>query len=129
MTSTVYTEGGLLHIYGDADDSVYSAKDDKLKKALDEDPDAVIATLTGVFGKLRETMSQKMSATKYSSSFTFYNDIKMKSDVKSYEDEIEDWEDRLAEMEDSYYSKFTAMETALAKLQSQQSSMSSLFGN
>ena len=129
MTSTDYTEGGLLHIYGDADDSVYSAKDDKLKKALDEDPDAVIATLTGVFGKLRETMSQKMSATKYSSSLTFYNDIKMKSDVKSYEDEIEDWEDRLAEMEDSYYSKFTAMETALAKLQSQQSSMSSLFSS
>lgn len=129
MTSTDYTEGGLLHIYGDADDSVYSAKDDKLKKALDEDPDAVIATLAGVFGKLRETMSQKMSATKYSSSLTFYNDIKMKSDVKSYEDEIEDWEDRLAEMEDSYYSKFTAMETALAKLQSQQSSMSSLFSS
>lgn len=129
MTSTDCTEGGLLHIYGDADDSVYSAKDDKLKKALDEDPDAVIATLTGVFGKLRETMSQKMSATKYSSSLTFYNDIKMKSDVKSYEDEIEDWEDRLAEMEDSYYSKFTAMETALAKLQSQQSSMSSLFSS
>ena len=129
MTSTDYTEGGLLHIYGDADDSVYSAKDDKLKKALDEDPDAVIATLTGVFGKLRETMSQKMSATKYSSSLTFYNDIKMKSDVKSYEDEIEDWEDRLAEMEDSYYRKFTAMETALAKLQSQQSSMSSLFSS
>ena len=129
MTSTDYTEGGLLHIYGDADDSVYSAKDDKLKKALDEDPDAVIATLTGVFGKLRETMSQKMSATKYSSSLTFYNDIKMKSDVKSYEDEIEDWEDRLAEMEDSYYSKFTAMETALAKLQSQQSFMSSLFSS
>ena len=53
----------------------------------------------------------------------------MKSDVKSYEDEIEDWEDRLAEMEDSYYSKFTAMETALAKLQSQQSFMSSLFSS
>lgn len=129
MTSTDFTEGGLLHIYGDADDSVYSAKDDKLKKALDEDPDAVIATLTGVFGKLRENMSQKMAATKYSSTLTFYNDIKMKSDVKSYEDEIEDWEDRLAEMEDSYYRKFTAMETALAKLQSQQSSMSSLFSS
>ena len=74
-------------------------------------------------------MSQKMAASKYSSALTFYNDIKMKSDVKSYEDEIEDWEDRLAEMEDSYYSKFTAMETALAKLQSQQSSMSSLFSS
>lgn len=129
MTSTDYTEGGLLHIYGDADDSTYSSKDDKLKKALQEDPDAVVATLSGIFTKLRETMSNQMSGNKVSSALTFYNDIQMKNDLKSYEDEIEDWEDRLADMEDSYYSKFTAMETALAKLQSQQSSLSSLFGN
>ena len=108
MTSTDFTEGGLLHIYGDADDSVYSAKDGRnAKKHLTKIRMPVIATLTGVFGKLRENMSQKMAASKYSSALTFYNDIKMKSDVKSYEDEIEDWEDRLAEMEDSYYSKFT----------------------
>ena len=129
MTSTDYTEGGLLHIYGDPDDSVYSAKDDKLKKALEENPDVVIATLTGVFGNLRQTMSDKMAGSKYSSSMTFYNDIKMKSDVKDYESDIKDWEDKLADMEDAYYSKFTAMETALAKLQSQQSTMSGLFGS
>lgn len=129
MTSTDYTEGGLLHIYGDPDDSVYSAKDDKLKKALEENPDVVIATLTGVFGNLRQTMSDKMAGSKYSSSMSFYNDIKMKSDVKDYESDIKDWEDKLAEMEDAYYSKFTAMETALAKLQSQQSIMSGLFSS
>lgn len=129
MTSTDYTEGGLLRIYGDPDDSVYSAKDDKLKKALEENPDVVIATLTGVFGNLRQTMSDKMAGSKYSSSMTFYNDIKMKSDVKDYESDIKDWEDKLAEMEDAYYSKFTAMETALAKLQSQQSTMSGLFSS
>lgn len=129
MTSTDYTEGGLLHIYGDPDDSVYSAKDDKLKKALEENPDVVIATLTGVFGNLRQTMSDKMAGSKYSSSMSFYNDIKMKSDVKDYESDIKDWEDKLAEMEDAYYSKFTAMETALAKLQSQQSTMSVLFSS
>lgn len=129
MTSTDYTEGGLLHIYGDPDDSVYSAKDDKLKKALEENPDVVIATLTGVFGNLRQTMSDKMAGSKYSSSMSFYNDIKMKSDVKDYESDIKDWEDKLAEMEDAYYSKFTAMETALAKLQSQQSTMSALFSS
>lgn len=129
MTSTDYTEGGLLHIYGDPDDSVYSGNDDKLKKALESDPDAVIATLTGVFGNLRQTMSDKMAGSKYSSAMTFYNDIKMKSDVKDYESDIKDWEDKLAEMEDAYYSKFTAMETALAKLQSQQSTMSGLFGS
>lgn len=129
MTSTDYAEGGLLHIYGDPDDSVYSAKDDKLKKALEENPDVVIATLTGVFGNLRQTMSDKMAGSKYSSSMSFYNDIKMKSDVKDYESDIKDWEDKLAEMEDAYYSKFTAMETALAKLQSQQSTMSGLFSS
>lgn len=129
MTSTDYTEGGLLHIYGDPDDSVYSGNDDKLKKALETDPDAVVATLTGVFGNLRQTMSGLMAGSKYSSSMTFYNDIKMKSDIKDYESDIKDWEDKLAEMEDAYYSKFTAMETALAKLQSQQSTMSGLFGS
>ena len=128
MTSTDYTEGGLLHIYGDSEDSTYSTRDDKLKKALQEDPDAVVATLSGVFTKLRETMSRQMASNKVSSARTFYNDIQMKDDLKSYEEEIEDWEDRLADMEESYYKKFTAMETALAKLQSQQNSLASLFG-
>ena len=128
MTSKDYTEGGQYHIYGDADDATYADKDDKLRKALEEDPEAVVNVLSGIFTNLRETMSQKMSSTKYSSAMTFYNDIKMKDDIKDYEDQITEWEDRLANMEDAYYKKFTAMETALAKLQSQQSSLSGLFG-
>lgn len=129
MTSTDFTEGGQLHIYGNPDDSVYSGKEDKLKKALAEDPDAVVDTLTNVFGKLRETMSNKMAGrSNYSSALTFYDDIKMNTDKKNYEKEIEKWEDKLAEIEDNYYKKFSAMETALAKLQSQQNSMAGLFG-
>lgn len=128
-TSTDYTEGGLYHIYGDSEDSVYADKDDKLKKALEEDPDAVVNVLSDIFGKLRNTMSDKMAGSKVSSSQTFYSDIKMKDDIKSYEKQIKEWETKLADMEDSYYSKFTKMETALAKLQSQQSSLSNLFGN
>lgn len=129
MTSTDYLEGGLLHIYGDKDDSVYADKDDKLKKALSEDPDAVINVLTGIFSNLKDTMSKKMAGNKMSSALTFYNDIKMKEDLKQYEKDIKSWEDRLASMEDAYYKKFTAMETALAKLQSQQNSLAGLFGN
>ncbi len=128
MTSTDYLEGGLLHIYGDKDDSVYADRDDKLKKALNDDPDAVINVLTGIFGNLKDTMSKKMAGNKMSSALTFYNDIKMKNDLKQYEKDIKSWEDRLASMEDMYYKKFTAMETALAKLQSQQNSLGSLFG-
>lgn len=128
-TSTDYTEGGLYHIYGDSDDSVYADKEDKLKKALEEDPDAVVNVLSDIFGKLRNTMIDKMAGSKVSSSQTFYSDIKMKDDIKNYEKQIKEWETKLADMEDSYYSKFTKMETALAKLQSQQNSLSGLFGN
>lgn len=129
-SSTNYQEGGLLHIFGDADDSTYSSRDDKLKKALEENPEAVVATLSGVFANLRHTMADKMSSkANTSSALTFYNDIQMKNDMTSYKEEIEDWEDRLAAMEDAYYKKFTAMETAMAKLQSQQSSLGSLFSS
>lgn len=129
MTSTNYLEGGQYHIYGDPDDSTYADQKDKLRKALEEDPDAVVSVLTGVFGKLRSTMSDKMAGSKVSSALTFYNDIKMKDDIKQYEKDIKTWEDKLADMEDAYYKKFTAMETALAKLQAQQSSLGALFSN
>lgn len=128
-TSSDYTEGGLYHIYGDTDDAVYADKDDKLRKALEEDPDAVVNVLSEIFGKLRSTMSDKMAGSKVSSALTFYSDIKMKDDLKDYEKQIKEWETKLADMEDAYYSKFTKMETALAKLQSQSNSLSGLFGN
>lgn len=128
MTSTNFMEGGQYHIFGDKDDATYADREDKLRKALEEDPDAVVNVLTGVFGKLRSAMSEKMAGSKVSSAQTFYSDIKMKEDIKAYEKDIKQWEDKLAAMEDAYYKKFTAMETALAKLQSQQNSLSGLLG-
>ena len=128
-TSSDYTEGGLYHIYGDTEDAVYADKDDKLRKALEEDPDAVVNVLSYIFGKLSSTISDKMAGSKVSSALTFYSDIKMKDDIKDYEKRIKEWETKLADMEDAYYSKFTKMETALAKLQSQSNSLSGLFGN
>lgn len=128
MTSYDYTEGGQYHIYGDPDDSVYGDRADKLKAALMEDPDAVVNVLSNIFGKLRETMSDKMAGSKVSSALTFYNDKQIQSDLDDYEEDLKKWEDKLAEMEDAYYKKFTAMEVALAKLQSQQSSLAGLFG-
>ncbi len=129
MTSYDYTEGGLYHIYGDKDDSVYADREDKLRTALEQDPDAVVNVLSKVFGNLRSTMSDKMAGSKVSSALTFYNDIKIKEDIKGYQSDIDAWEDKLAAMEDAYYKKFTAMEVAMAKLQSQQNSLAGLFGN
>lgn len=127
-TSQDYKEGGLLHILGDEDDSEYADKTNLLKKMLDEDPDVV----TGVFAKLTDTLysdlQKKMSATSMSSALTFYNDKEMSSQLSDYKDEISKWQSRLDEMEDKYYKQFSAMETALANIQSQQNSIASMLG-
>ncbi len=127
-TSKDYKEGGLLHILGDEDDSEYADKKNVLKSMLDEDPDAVVGVLTSLTDSLYSDLQKKMSATKMSSALTFYNDKEMSSQLSDYKDEISKWQSRLDEMEDKYYKQFSAMETALANLQSQQNSLASMLG-
>lgn len=128
QTSSDYSEKGLLHIYGDSDDSTYSGKTDKLKTALQEDPDTIMKVFTTIMEDLRDTMSKKMEKTSLSSALTYYNDVDISKKIKNYETEISDWETKLESMENRYYSQFTAMEKALANLQSQSSALSGLLG-
>ena len=46
----------------------------------------------------------------------------------NYKEKIADQEEKIANFEDRYYDKFTAMEVAMSKLTSQQNAISSLFG-
>lgn len=128
MTSTNYHEGGLLHIYGDPDDDVYAAEKDKLKKALTENPSEAVKALTDIFDNLRSTMFDKMRGTEYSNALTFYNDKQMDKELDAYKKDLKAWDDKMADMETAYYKKFAAMETAMAKLQQQSSSVMGLFG-
>lgn len=128
-TSSDYTEKGLLHIYGDADDSTYATQTDKLMAALEDDPDAVMQTITGIAKNLYSTLTDKMKSTSLSSALTFYNDKQMDKQQTQYAKDIKELEARLEDMENSYYKKFSAMETALAKLQQNTSALSSLMGN
>lgn len=123
-----YTENGKLHLYGDTDDSTYATYEDRLKAALEEDPDQVMTVLTNVFGKLYETMTEKCAKTEISSALTFYNDKQYSNLLDDYEDDLEIMEDRIAALEEKYYDQFTAMETALSKLQSQTNSLAALLG-
>ena len=123
-----YTENGKLHIYGDPDDPIYATHTDRLKKALEEDPDQVMETLTGVFQNLYDTMTDKCAKTEISSALTFYNDKQYNSLLSDYEDDLDTMQDRIAELEDRYYKQFTAMETALSKLQNQTNSLAALLG-
>jgi len=129
QTSTDYSEKGLLHIYGDTDDSTYSDMTDKLMKALTEDPETTIAALSGIAKNLYDTMNDKMSSIpNVRSKFTFYNDKLMDKEQTVYSKKISELEDKLTEMENRYYKQFSAMETALAKLQSQSNALAGLLG-
>jgi flagellar hook-associated protein 2 len=124
-TGSDYTEYGLLHIKGDEDDTEYADETNTLQSMIESDPDTVTEVLTGVISKLYDSLTKKMQSTTMSSALTFYNDKEMTSQLSDYKTEISDWETKLADLEDRYYSQFTAMETALTKLQSQQSAISS----
>jgi flagellar hook-associated protein 2 len=124
-TGSDYTEYGLLHIKGDEDDSEYADETNTLESLIESDPDLVTEVLSGVVSNLYSNLTKKMSATSMSSALTFYNDKEMSTQLTSYKKEIQEWETKLADLEDRYYSQFTAMETALTNLQSQQSAISS----
>lgn len=121
-------EGGLLHIKGDEDDAEYMDEENKLEKLLTEDPDLVMEILTGVTNNLYADLQKKSSSTTMSSVFTFYNDKEMNSQLSDYKTEISKWEKKLAALEERYYSQFTAMEKAMASLNSQQNYFSSMMG-
>ena len=64
----------------------------------------------------------------YSSAFTVYNDKQMDTELNEIKKKITDWEEYVAEQEDYWYKKFSAMEKALAELQSSTSAISGLLG-
>ena len=68
------------------------------------------------------------SVNGYRSYGSFYDDKKMKSDYDDYTSKIKDLEDKLTAYEDKWYAKFSAMETALAKMQSNANAVTSLLG-
>ncbi len=123
-------ERNAYHINGDPDDeSSASGKADKLKGMIANDPDTVISFFTKLSQNLYSKMSDlSKSVEGYRSFGNFYDDKKMKSDYDDYSSKIKDMEDKLADYEDKWYKKFSAMETALAKMQSNANAVTSLLG-
>lgn len=128
ITTGTYTEKGQLHIAGDPDDSDYAAQDDKLKAAIMADPDAVIKTFTTLGSEMYTNLQNAMKKTEMSSALTFYNDKQIDEEIKTYKNDVKTLQQKLQADEDKYYKQFSAMETAMAKFQSQQTYISQLFG-
>lgn len=123
-----YTEQGLLHIEGDEDDTLASTEENKLLKALTENPDAVKEVFNTLASELYSDMTDKMKSTSLRSALTFYNDKEMKKTIDNHKEDLAELEDRLVDMESRYYKQFTAMETMMSKLNAQSSSLASLLG-
>lgn len=121
-------ERNAFHIDGDPDDPESSGNPDKLKAAIAANPEAV----TNFFTKLTSDMYDKLQAFTKSSDTrsygSYYDDKQMKTDITKYEKKVSDWDDYVKEIEDRYYKQFSKMESAMTKLNSQQSYIASMFG-
>lgn len=132
ITSGQYYENGKLYI-----------DTEKLKGALQSEPQKVTAifqgtsaSTDGLYSKLStsvntaiEKLATKAGTAKYSVDITtaFKSDSTMGKKLSDYNTRISALQDRLDDMETNYYKKFTAMETAMNKYNSQSSSLSSYF--
>lgn len=103
----------------------------KLTEALTNNPDTVINLFTngsstapsaeqGLMYRIRS------SITKYTSTVTTAMKTATKQ-ISTYDTQLSGLEDKLGQLADRYYAKFSSMETALSKLNSQSSYISQLF--
>ncbi|WP_455056859.1 flagellar filament capping protein FliD [Jutongia sp.] len=129
-TGKDYKEYGLLHIKGDEDDADYADSENTLQSMINSDPDIVMEVMSGIVSNLYNNINKKISTTTtMKSALSFYNDKEMTKQMTQYKKDIKEWETKLSDMEDRYYKQFSAMETALSKLQSQQNSLASYLGS
>lgn len=121
-------EKNAYHINGDKDDSNVKGKTNDLMAAISTDPEMVMDFFTQLSKSLKSRLDGLMKSTDYSSLYSVYDDKKMKEDYDNYKKKIADAEEKLLDYEDKWYKKFSAMETALARMQSNASAVTGLFG-
>lgn len=122
-------EKNAYHIDGDPDDSDTSGNADKLKSMIASDPSTVIDFFTKLSQNLYDKMSDmSKSVDGYRSYGSFYDDKKMKTDYTDFTSKIADMEKKLNDYEDKWYKKFSKMETAMAKMQSNTNAVTAMLG-
>ncbi|AIQ55149.1 hypothetical protein R70331_29125 [Paenibacillus sp. FSL R7-0331] len=134
ITTGSYSENGKLYI-----------DEAKLKQALTDNPQGAIdllqgpqsAATTGLFDKLADTISKSLSSiadragtNRFSGELTssFKEESVMGKQLKEYNKRISTMLDYLENAETRYYNQFSAMETAMNKLNSQSANLLSSFG-
>ena len=121
-------EKNAYHIDGDKDDTNTSGNADKLQAMIANDPQTVMDFFVGLSRNLYSELTNRMARTEYSSAYTIYEDVRMKSEYDDYTSKIKEQEEKLADYEDKWYKKFADMETAMAKMQKSASAVTALLG-
>ena len=131
ITTNAYTEGGKLYI-----------DETKLREALTADPNAVNKLFgtdgatdsqdgisVRMYDTLKSAMDKIVSEAGVTAGVTDDTKSNLAKKINQYTDDMDELADRLEEIEDRYYNQFSAMETALTKLSSQSSWLSSMLGS
>lgn len=121
-------ERNAYHIDGDKEDPIGAKGEDVLKGLIASDPTQVTDFFVALSRDLWGKMNEMMKKTEYSSSFTLYEDVRMKNDYEDYKKKIAEEEAKVTAYEDKWYAKFSAMEVAMAKMQSNQNAIAGLLG-
>ncbi len=119
-----------LYIDGDQDSTNYNVKaaEDKLNRLITNDPDLVTNFFTTLSKTLYRKLSDLMSVSQFSSSYTLYEDKVMNKQYSSYTDQIADANEKLGKAEERYYKQFGKMEATMGTLNSTQSALAGYFG-
>jgi len=130
ITTGYYTEGGKLYL-----------DETKLRTALAADPDAVnkifgssgtTSNEKGIAVRLYDTLKTAMDkiVSKAGVTASISGDTKssIAKQIRTYITDMDNFSDRLDDIEDRYYNQFDAMETALEKLSSQSAWLSQQLG-
>lgn len=122
-------ERSVLHIDGDSEDEVSSGNKDLLRKMISSDPDAVSKFFNQFANSLYDKMRSASTTLKGVRSYgSFYSDKTMTSQYDDYKSKIAKQEKKVAALEDKYYKMFSRMETAMSKINSTSSYITSMFG-
>ena len=129
ITTGTYLEKGKLYI-----------DEDKLKEAINNDLDAVMNLFTktsdtteekGLAARLYDDINKGMTSisSKAGSSSSLVDNSYIGKRITEFDEQIDDWDTRLADIQERYYKQFDAMEQALSKLNSQSSWLAQQFAS
>lgn len=108
--------GAVLFVDGDSElGGGRSERPNKLRQAIEEDPEAVAELVSNLAQKLSDKLADKMKSTTLRSYMSFYDDKAAKEEYRQVERRIQIMEDRLVSLEEKYRKQFAAMEKALSK--------------